>query len=278
LREEWESYARLIQPFILSRLKIVVISKGETIEKYGKLSKEESDAILEITKTISQKQINKKRSKPDAFFEIVRILIIHWFRGNGPTQLNKLCQLSGFSYPTVALSLEKMELQINRHSDRSVELKSFPRDLWFKLLASSDNIRVPQGFWAHRPRDIDYLIKKIIDNTNFEIGFGGIIGARHFMPSIDLLGNPRLDLTVQKWSNSKVENFVKNLDPGLKKVRPGELPQVVIHNLFRQDPLFVKSSNMLIADEVECLLDLHEARLELQASELLEHLKGDANR
>jgi len=273
LREEWNNYARLIQPDIISRLKMVVLSKNEIFERFGDLSKIEIDLVHEIYKTLSQKDAHKKVRKPDALFEILRILIIQWFRGNGPIQVNKLCQLSGFSYPSVSSALEKMESQLKRHSNRSIELKSFPQDLWVKLIATIDNVRVPQGFWAHRPRDIEYLKSKILNNTNFEVGFGGIIGARHYLPSIDLLGTPRLDLTVQKWSNSKIENFAKSLDPGLKKVQPGELPQLVIHNLFRQDPLFINDDHMLYADEVECLLDLQESRLEQQASELLEYLK-----
>jgi hypothetical protein len=273
LREEWDNYVRLVQPNIISRLKMVVLSKNEVYQRFGDFSKFEIDIVLEIHKTLIKNDIHKKIRKPDAFFEILRILIIQWFRGNGPIQVNKLCQLSGFSYPSVSSSLEKMELQLKRHSNRSIELITFPQDLWYKLLASKDNLRTPQEFWAHRPRDIEYLKNKIINNINIEVGFGGIIGARHYLPSIDLLGTPRLDLTVQKWNKSKIENFVRSLDPGLKRVQPGELPQLVIHNLFRPDPLFINDDNTLFADEVECLLDLQELRLEQQASELLEYFK-----
>jgi hypothetical protein len=272
LKEEWDNFSKFVKPDIFSRLKLVVLSKYEVTEKIGDINKDETDIVLEIHEKYSQKSIEKNVRKPDAFFEILRILIIQWFRVNGPLQVNKICQLSGYSYPAVSSALEKMELQLRKHSNRSVELKSFPQDLWFKLKAASDNVRLPQGFWANKSRDTEYLKNKILNKTNFEVGFGGIIGTKHYFPGIDLLGIPRLDLTVQKWSNSKIENFVKSLDPGLKKVQPGQLPQIVIHNIHRNEPLFVNDGSMLFADELECLLDLHESRLEQQASELLQFL------
>jgi hypothetical protein len=231
LKEEWDNFARFAQPNIFSRLKLVVLSKYEVYEKIGDLSKDETDLVLEIHEKYNQKYLYKNVRKPDAFFEILRILIIQWFRGKGPLQVNKICQLSGYSYPAVSSALE------------------------------------------NKPRDIEYFNNKILNKTNFEVGFGGIIGARHYFPGINLLGIPRLDLTVQRWNNTRIENFIKSLDPGLKKVQHGELPQIVIHNLFRNDSLFVKGGNMVFADEIECLLDLYESRLAPQASELLEFLK-----
>ena len=72
-----------------------------------------------------------------------------------------------------------------------------------------------------------------------------------------------------KWDISEIE--VK--DPGLKRVKPGEIPQVVVHHMIRPTSFFTSGSQLPFADEVECLMDLHEARMEPQAFELLEHLK-----
>ena len=59
------------------------------------------------------------------------------------------------------------------------------------------------------------------------------MGAHYYLPRIDLIGIPRLDLTVHNWDIRKVENFVRKLDPGLKQVEAGQMPQVVVHNLYR---------------------------------------------
>jgi len=55
-----------------------------------------------------------------------------------------------------------------------------------------------------------------------------------------------------------------------------EAPQLVVHSLLRKNPLFHQSDDRTFADEVECLLDLQEARLEQQALEFLDHLKKNA--
>ena len=193
-------------------------------------------------------------------------------------QLKQLEQLSGFSYPTVAGSLKKIESFLRRHSDRRVELNSFPRDEWFRLIANSDNIRVPLGFFANRPRSVEDLIGRLTEKSVKDVAVSGIIGAHHYLPGIDLIGIPRLDLTVHNWSIRKVEDYVRKLDPGLKRAAAGEISQVVVHNLYRPESFFIKKEDYFIADEVECLMDLHEARLETQALELLDHLKRESKR
>lgn len=53
---------------------------------------------------------------------------------------------------------------------------------------------------------------------------------------------------------------------------------IVVHTLYRAKPFFTETKDgTLYADEVECLLDLHEARLEQQALEFLEKLSPRKN-
>ena len=272
LSTEWNSLNKLFQPSILSRLCMIIFSDGSIFKYFGHLSNDELTALPEIRETLKVKYNNKSRRKPDAFFDVLRILIIHWFRRSGPLQLNQLGRLSGFSYPTVAASLGKLESSLIRHSDRSVELKSFPRDDWFKLLAAADKIRTSQGYHARKPRPVESILDRLLEKPKNEIACGGIIGARHYLPGIDLVGTPRLDISVHDWDTGKIDKFIMKLDPGLKRVESGEIPQVVVHSIYRTESLFTKGNRLPIADEVECLLDLHEARLESQALELLEHL------
>lgn len=273
LSEEWESWNKLFQLSIFSRIRMVVFSKGQIAEYFGDFTNEEIEALHIIQKRLWEVSKSKKSNKPDSFFEIFRVLLIHFFRGSGPLQINQLSQQTGFSFPTVSNVLEKLEPQLIRQSDRSVEFKTFPRDHWFKLLATLDNIREPQGYWTNKPRSVNDLINRLKENPNKEIALGGIIGASHYFPGIDLVGVHRLDLCVQNWSISKVDKIIRKLDPGLRKVKIGELPQVVVHNIRRPESLFTEGTSLPIADEVECLLDLYESRLESQANELLELLK-----
>ena len=70
-----------------------------------------------------------------------------------------------------------------------------------------------------------------------------------------------------------VAKILRQLDPALKPAKRGELSRVAIHTLYRPMSFFQEdAAASLWADEVECLLDLHEARLESQAAEFLERL------
>jgi hypothetical protein len=277
LWDEWQSLYKLLQPSILNRLRMVVFTRDSIIEKFGDLTNDEIVALVEIREELSKSSFKNLNHRKDALFEILRILLIHWFRRSGSLQLTRLEHISGYSYPTVAAALNKLDDNLIRHSDRSVELKSFPQRNWLKLITTSDEKRAVSGYWAYRPKSMEYLIKRVQERHEKDIAFGGVIGARYYLPGIDLTGIHRLDLTVLKWDSSGIETMIRELDPGLKKIERGTLPQVLVHNLTRAESLFNQGETFNIADEVECLLDLHEARLESPFSELLEHFKEQVN-
>lgn len=278
LMDEWQSLDKLLQPSILKRLSIVVFVKDSIIVKFGEPNEDEMDALMEIRKELSKNSFENLNPKKDALFEILRILLVHWFRRSGSLQVNQLELMSGYSYPTVAATLNRLDDYLIRNSDRSVELKSFPHRNWLKLIATNDEKRLSFGYWAHRPKTMEDIMRRVQEKHQNDIAFGGIIGARYYLSSIDLIGIHRLDLTVLKWDSSKIESLIRELDPGLKKTERGILPQIVVHNLTRAESLFNHGEIFNIADEVECLLDLHEARLESPFSELLEHFIEQVNR
>lgn len=274
---EWESYQGLFQESLLQRLSIAIFAQDELACLYGALSAEERALTERVRAKRSSDQPLQKQRSPNALLELFRVLLIHWFRRSGPLQVKALCELTGFSYPTVATGLDKLERHLRRHSDRSVELQAFPIEMWRKLLADSVSIRCPIALVAQKPRPLDLLLENLEGYTKLEIGLGGMIGARHYLPGIDLVGIPRLDLTLTQASEERVRQFIRRIDPALKPAQTDQAPQVVIHRVFRPTTFFADAGQgRQVADEVECLLDLHEARLEAQANELLEHLIGRA--
>jgi hypothetical protein len=175
----------------------------------------------------------------------------------------------------VAVALEKLEPYMVRHSDRRIELRSFPRDAWFKLVAQAEKVRSSQGYAdrSGRPRPPEVLLDRLRELARDDIGVAGVLGARHYLPGLDLIGTPRLDLMVHSTRMRTPNDFLRRLDPALKPIERGETPQVVVHTLFRPEPFFSLPENGIRwADEVECLLDLHEMRLESQALEFVERL------
>ena len=215
------------------------------------------------------------RRPSEAFFDILRVLLVHWFRKSGPLTSKELAEQTGFTYPTIATALERLEPRLKRHSDRRIELSAFPKEAWFQLVAQADKARASQGFVdpSGRPRPPEVLVDRLRDLGRNDIAVSGVLGARRYLPGLDLVGSPRLDLVVQARRFGGPPTFLRRLDPALKPAGRGEPCQVVVHTLFRPEPFFSHPENGIRwADEVECLLDLHEMRLESQALEFVERL------
>lgn len=266
----------LVRPDVAKSLCLVIThAEGDAEELHGQLTEEEKEQIPNIILHHRARKRNRRRSGY-ASFDILRVLTIHWLRGTGPITLKRLGLETGLSYPSVARSLDEFEELIEQESDRSVRLSSFPQPKWTETVINSPKARSSQGYYIPdgKPRSFDSLISRLSENENIDYALGGIHAARHYYPGIDLVGTPRLDITLHMPNPLYLEHLIRKLDPALRPVEKGSLPQVVIHQLDRPEPFFVKGKNQtLFSDEVDCLLDLHEARLEPQAAELLYHLK-----
>ena len=230
---------------------------------------------------ISFRPASASRSS-EAYHEILRILVHQWLLGKGPVAVSSLMEISGTSHPTVARSLARFDGFLKRNSDRSVELRCFPRDDWARLLAVSDEVRGTVRFAdrSGQPRSPESLLRRLLQLKRNDIAVGGVLGARHYQPSLDLIGIPRLDLSIHSGRKTADFSFVQRLDPGLERtVRRDESPALVVHTIRRAESLFQPGENGLPwADPVECLLDLHEAHLESQALEFLNSFPATKSR
>jgi hypothetical protein len=70
-------------------------------------------------------------------------------------------------------------------------------------------------------------------------------------------------------------SFIEKLDPALKReADPLKTANVIVHIVRDANPLFEpREGGLLWADPVECLLDLHEARLKDLATQFLTALQ-----
>jgi hypothetical protein len=281
LREEWDRVAQVLRPEILQRLSLCLSQK----DRIQGVPNDPDEAM--------QSLLREKASEEQAFhacmdslmsakpaYDILRILINQWIRRAGPLTSRWIGQAAGCSYPTVASALEKLDKYLIRHSDRRVELKAFPKDEWFRLVMDADKVRHTLRFADHsgQPRSVESLLGRLQKLRPEGVAIAGVLGARHWHPSIDLIGTPRLDLTLYHPVRQPELGFLRQLDPALKPARQGEPARLVIHAV-RYPYRFSETDGegVLWADPVECLLDLHEMRLESQALEFLQALapKGD---
>jgi hypothetical protein len=280
LKQEWELLSSVLREGILERLTICRFLSDEIV---GFPNPPPSQILGAIWATVERERGHVTSQRPvrsaEAFFDIVRLLLIHWIRKSGPMTAKEFGLEAGFSYPTLAAALEKLEPHLKRHSDRRFELRSLPRDAWFKLVAQAEKVRHRQAFVdrSGRPRSVEVLLGRLRELQREDIAVGGVLGARHYLPGLDLIGTPRLDLVLHSPGQRASTDFLRQMDPALKPAVHGELPQVVVHTLFRPLSHFTPGVGLPWADEVECLLDLHDMRLEPQALEFLDKLESTAN-
>lgn len=282
LHEEWQGAATVIRPELFSRLSVVIRQSGEWSGIPVPPDASEVPVLDEILQhELSRRPASASRSS-EAHYEILRILVHQWLLARGPTSVGSLMEISGASHPTVSRSLDRLAHCLQRQSDRSVELRIFPRDEWSRLVAVADDVRATVRFVdrSGQARSPESLLRRLRQLQRQDVAVGGVWGAKHYQPSLDLIGNPRLDLSIHSWRKAADLSFVERLDPALEKAtRRDESPILVIHSIRRAESLFQPADNDLPwADPVECLLDLHEARLESQALEFLNSFPGTKGR
>lgn len=273
LHEEWKGAASVLRPELFARLAMAIRQSG----KWTGIPVPPDPGELAMLDEILRHELSRKPAGPgrssEAHHEILRILVHQWLLGKGPLAVSSLMEISGTSHPTVSKSLERLDHYLKRHSDRSVELRIFPREEWARLLAVLDDVRDTVRFVDHsgQARSPESLLRRLRQLQRQDIAVGGVPGAKHYQPSLDLVGNPRLDLSIHSGRKAVDLSFVDRLDPALEKAtRRDESPTLVIHTIRRAQSLFQPGDNDIPwADPVECLLDLHEARLESQALEFL---------
>lgn len=277
LRDEWKKAKRTLRPVIAGNITIAVYQNGRLLGIPNDPEPEMTKALLKVCK----QEISSKSNplpRPDYKAEIYKIVICNWLNKEGPMTSSWLAGTAGCNYRTVANALESFGNALIRHSDRSVELEYFPGDIWQWLVVNSGKSRLTKRYSdrSGQPRPIESLLKRIATIEQPAISIGGVPGAGHHYPDMDLVGTPRLDLTVHCPDKYLNLDFVEKLDPALKEETDLESDaSVVVHILRRKESFFRTDSNGLVwADPVECLLDLHEMHLETQALDFVNYLQS----
>ena len=193
----------------------------------------------------------------------------------GPLTRAWLQRSAGCSYPTVAAGVKRLGDAVLRHPDRRIELKYLPRQEWARFFALSGSARSTLRFAdrSDQPSSGDALLRRLRRLAPGRVAVGGVAGARHYSPDLDLIGLPSLALSVHAPNRDVDLGFVRRLEPALKPVPDPTHPALLsLHFIRHREPLFF-GAGVPWADSVECLLDLHEAGLESQAFELLDRLR-----
>ena len=275
LRDEWNKNQMTLRPDIAGRLSIVIFREGRFIG----IPKDPDSEYINRLEQACQNELPSSGTQipaPDLNAEILKILVYQWLMKRGPMTSAWLSETTGCNYRTVAKTLKGLGRSIHWHSDRRVELRYFPKDAWGQMLAMQDKPRATIRYVdrSNQPRSIESLLRRLNKMQMPEVAIGGVLGARHYYPKLDLVGTPRLDLSIHCTGKFADLGFIENLDPALKREdNPDVTAALVLHFIRRKNSFFEKISDGSIwADPVECLLDLQEMRLEPQALEFLNAL------
>ena len=276
LKSELRLVEQTLRPDVVQRLALVIVKN----HRYVGIPSGLGDDFRVWLDDLVRKETRDGKPR-QTYFAILEVLLHQWLLGKGPMTTDWIMKTIGCSYPTVASALRRLDHVLIRHSDRRVELRRFPREEWARLVATSDEARSTTRFAdrSGQKRSPETLLRRLTTLQRTDLAVGGVVAARHYHPDLDLAGTPRLDLSLHCPAKRVDWSFVERLDPALEKTeRRDEPAALVVHLVRREASLFQPGEDGLQwADPVECLLDLHEARLEAQAKEFLEFFSSRAN-
>lgn len=276
IQKEWQLATAVLNNDIARRITIC-------IEKEGRLSGVRQSIDLD-TKQVLLNVLREERiksgprvSRSDAPFVVLKVLLHRWFTHGDAVTSEWLGRTCGYTYPTIANALQGLGSTIERESNRKVRLSGFPQEDYLRIVAMSDRARSTARYadTSGQSRSPEKHLRRLEGLGIKGVGVGGVFGARHYYEDLDIVGAPRLDISVHARDLETDPDFIYKLDPALGKVTdPHEPASLVVHHIYHAKPLFEpREGGLNWADPVECLLDLHEARLEMQAKQFLDALR-----
>jgi hypothetical protein len=276
LEAEWNDVSRVLQPELLKRLTICVGDENGVRGFLSPLDTETQEILAGVLSTDSSRH-RLPRDRGSSWYVVTKMLLASWFRAEGPVTTDRLMQRTGYSYPTVAGVLAELDGYLERTSDRRVGLRQFSRDVFERWLAEAARVRRTARFTdrSRTPRSPEALADRLAKLRVIGLAIGGVPGAKHYYPELDIVGTPRLDLSQHFGQHAELD-FVTELDPALTPIEdPLEPARLVVHGVTEADAMFEESrSGLAWASPLECLLDLHEAKLAAQAGQFLKALLG----
>ena len=274
LAEEWRRVASILREDVLARLSICLPSGGG----FTGIPREPDAATQRmLAGVVAGEHHQPGNVRTDFSFVLQKLLLLQWLTSGAPVTSDWLARTAGCSYPSVARLLASLGGLVERGSDRRVRLRWFPKEGFARMLAVADRARSTVRFAdaSGQPRPVEAHLRRLEKLAPPGLALGGVLGARHYDPALDLAGVPRLDLSMHVPGKPLNLEFMERLDPGLRRVDDPLAPaNVVVHAVRQADAQFTpRTGGLAWADPVECLFDLHEARLEAQAAQFLENLQ-----
>lgn len=276
LLTEWSQAGSVLRSEVMNRLILCTAKAGRVCGLTRSLDQDLKGLLLDVVEQ-QRSKTGPRLKRTDASFVIPKILLHQWLTKGDFVSASGLGRISGYTYPTVAKVIAQLGSLIERGPNRSFRLRWFPQEEFTRLVALADRARSTVRYRdrSGQPRSPELHLQRLEKLNLPGLAIGGVLGAKHYAPDLDLVGTPRLDISLHVRNREVDHNFIGKLDPALQRIHdPLEPASVVVHTVYHADPLFVsREGGLCWADPVECLLDLYDARLDIQAREFLETLR-----
>ena len=275
---ELNAIKKALKPDIAERLFVHVINTKADISTEFPLD----EMSVEILSCLHDLQNENGRSslklpRPDLQSEVLRFFILTWLNGEGPVTKSHLSNMVGCSYRTVQNAVNDLGSAVQQLPDRRIYLNYFPEEAWTRFVANSEKSRNSLRFVdrSGQPRSVESLLRRFEKLALSEVAVGGVLGAKHHYPDLDMVGAPRIDLCMHAPEGIADLSFIDALDPALEESEnDSESERVVVHFLRRTHSSFKEVDvGLQVADPVECLADLLEGKLMHQAKDFFGYIQ-----
>jgi len=198
VKQEWHRLSSVLRPEVGQRLGIVAVAPDGVIVIPDD---PETQRIAEHVRKIAADFRDDERTEGGPLwsrksYEIWKVLLGAWLGRESALPLHEIQRRSGASYPTVSSVLDRLETlgELARGSNRSASLTGVPRRSLGEVLALGDGLRETHRFVdrSGRAPNATDLIRRIKAKAP-DSALGGVEAARHYMPTFNLNGYPRVD-------------------------------------------------------------------------------------
>lgn len=280
LDDEFEDIRSALLPSIAERLHLIIAKEHAIGVKPKGMNEADWAFVKNWIATLKEPQV--ALPNPDKKSEVLLFILLQWITDKAPISSRWIERTVGCSYRTVSAAINELGPAIKRESDRRVRLKYFPEESWRRIAAMAQKIRTSMYYVdaSDQSRSPESLLKRLNLIGRHDIAIGGVLGAKHHFPNLDIVGTPRLDICLHVPGKSVNLSFIHQLDPALERTRDRHRPaRLVLHYIRRKETLFTRGENgFLWADPVECLLNLYDARLDVQAAHFVEFLTAQSEK
>lgn len=256
------------KPKTLSRLEVVEARLADARFDNPMHSLQMNALEARVAEALSDKP---KTSSREA---VVGTLLHRWINRLPPVRVPELAVLSGASIPTVYAALKTIDPScLHRDDDRRLSLEGFSAEAWQKWLSISTD--GPSAKFVDRsgsPRSPEKLARQLVKLGRQDVAIGGVLGAKHHLPGLDITAAPHLDVVVHGTQHTDLA-FIEKLDPGL--VRDDSMDahgHVIVHFVNRPNSLFEMQDGVVWADVLDCMVNLWDAHLVHQVEDLINQI------